>query len=418
MSLSKVLKRHSVVIDDTKKFTIPISGMPKEEPELEPEPEFEPGFKTEIEEGTEKIIEPQPMQWEIIPVQKPEPEAEPENTEEQQPKVPRREYDFEDFNFAEEDVIEEQTAIEEKIQRVAEAEAEELIENARNKSEMIISQAVETAQLIITHTLDNAKMELSNAINAGYSDGFEAGRNESLKIVEPALNKINVLAETINRLQDKMLYEFRDSMFNIISEISKKIVHKEVNEDNHYLVGLFSDAIQNIKAEDFVTVTVAESELTVATRNEKLFLAEIPYIKDFKILSDKNAIKGTMIVETEKTVVDASIYVQLEKVDYFLEQMKENLDIPKTVDDIINQVSLRSIEDQAELLYEDEYGYAAPADYNITDDAENLSAEKNSKANSNIKQKSAVENTQNFDDIDISDEEIMKYFDSPDFNVD
>ena len=400
MDLSKILKKNSIILDDTKKYTIPIPSMPPEEPEIQED--FE---EIEFENYDFREFAQQSQEQGEVPTEDISEEKQPN------PEPPRQEYDFEDFNFSEFPENEEDTVAKELERQREEAElaAAQMIEEAQIKSGELIRNATETAELIITHTLDGAKAELGNAISAGYSDGFETGRHEALKVVEPALNKIGILTETINRLQDKMLYEFRDSMFSMISVIAKKVVHKEIDEDNHYLVALFSDAIQDVKAEEFVTITVAESELTVATRNEKLFLAEIPHIKEnhFKILPDKNETKGTMIVETEKAVVDSSIDAQLERVDYFLAMIKENLDIPKTVDDVISHTSLKNINSQAEMMLEmeaeDGYGDYSGYDENVDNiDSENM-------MDIDI-------NSENEDDI--SDEDIMKYFSGPDFNVD
>lgn len=329
--MSKILKKNIVVVDGAKKYPIPISGKSKEEIEEEETKETE---KTESEDPSE-IKNNADGDASVYP-------AANESGTIQEPD--KYDYNFEDFDFTANPT----DAADRQPSCTKRENAERLIEDAQRKSDEIIEQAMKAAETIINHTLDSAKAELNNAISAGYADGFETGRNESIKVIEPALNKINVLTETITKLQDKMLYEFRDNMFNIISEISSKIVHKEVDENNHYLVGLFSDAIKNVKAEEFVTVTVAESELKIATRNIDLFLAEIPHIKDFKILPDKNSGKGTMIVETAKAVVDASIDVQLENVETLLEQMKENLNIPNTTDDIIKTPSLRSMRERAD----------------------------------------------------------------------
>ena len=432
--MSKILKRSSIVVDNAKKFVIPVSGMPPEESEQElgeisdfvfpvlDMPDFD--APREREQESQTILEENSLpelglvreNREKNIKSKPKPRRKPK-----EPEIWHQEYNFEDFNFSEPepDSISAQQEIE-KRREESELAAAQLFNDARTASEKITKRATQTAELIVTHTLDSAKAELGNAITAGYTDGFETGRNEALKILEPALNKIDVLTETIKRLQDKMLYEFRDGMFSLISEISQKIVHKEVSENNLYLSVLFSDAIQNIKAEEFVTITVAESELTLATRNEKLFLAEIPHIKDFKILPDKNAAKGTMIVETEKTVVDASIDVQLEKVEYLLQQMKENLDIPKTLDDLIDQTYIRSIDNQAGMMadenYEDYENYETAYDNDIDgtgiDNMNNIESQ-DFGFEEDIGFQNAA-NTENSDDI--SDEEIMKYFEDSDFN--
>ena len=434
--MSKVLKRSSIVVDNAKKFVIPVSGMPPEESEPElceisdfvfpvlDMPDFDASHEREQEvQAMPKMPEEKPLPEVELDRENIKPKSKPRRKP-KEPEIWHQEYNFEDFNFSEPDPdsISAQQEIE-KRREESELAAVQLFNDARTASEKITKRATQTAELIVTHTLDSAKAELGNAITAGYTDGFETGRNEALKILEPALNKIDVLTETIKRLQDKMLYEFRDGMFSLISEISQKIVHKEVSENNLYLSVLFSDAIQNIKAEEFVTITVAESELTLATRNEKLFLAEIPHIKDFKILPDKNAAKGTMIVETEKTVVDASIDVQLEKVEYLLQQMKENLDIPKTLDDLIDQTYIRSIDNHAGMMAEENYenyeDYEAAYDNDIDDtgiDDMNNAGLQDFGFEEDIGFQNAANtaNTENSDDI--SDEEIMKYFEDSDFN--
>jgi len=187
------------------------------------------------------------------------------------------------------------------------------------------SQARRTADLIVSHTLETAKSELEGAIARGYSDGFDSGRSEALSVVEPALEKIELLAEAIKQAQDSMLEEFRDEMFNIIAEISQKILRREIDEKDEYLLVLFEDALKDIKAEEFVTVTVSESQAEFALRNIDLFKSKVANIDDFKIIPDKDAGRGTMIVETAKSVADASLEVQLGEVEAILGRMKENL---------------------------------------------------------------------------------------------
>jgi len=199
-----------------------------------------------------------------------------------------------------------------------EAIKKEIIEQAH-------SQARRTADLIVSHTLETAKAELDAAIAKGYSDGFESGRSEALGVVAPALEKIGLLADAVTRAQDSMLEEFRDEIFGIIAEISRKVLHREIDEKDEYLLVLFEDALKDIKAEEFVTVTVGESQAEFALRNIDLFKAQVANIDDFKIIADKDAGRGTMIVETAKSVADASFEVQLGEVEVILERMKEKL---------------------------------------------------------------------------------------------
>ena len=193
--------------------------------------------------------------------------------------------------------------------------------------EEIIAQSHKTAELIINHALESAKIELDNVVSQGYKDGYEDGKEEALKIIEPSLLKINILADAMKKMQDKMFEESQNGMFNIISEISNKILHREINEKDEYLVELFADAVKNMKAEGFVTMTISGAQIDFAMRNIDLFRAEVANISDFKIVPDKNAEKGTMVVETANALADASYVVQQEKINAIISQMRDNLTI-------------------------------------------------------------------------------------------
>jgi flagellar biosynthesis/type III secretory pathway protein FliH len=210
----------------------------------------------------------------------------------------------------------------------ADTDANAITAEARSRAGEIIAQAKQSAELIVSHTLENARLELNSAITQGYTEGFEAGRSEAAGMIAPALEKVGKLSGTVGQMQDEMLDAFKDEMFGMISEISKKIIHREINGNDEYLLTLFEDALKGIKAENQVTVTVSESQAEFAVRNIDLFRSRIAHInaEDFMIVSDRDAPAGTMIVETDKTVADASCEAQLGKIDGVLKQIRANLE--------------------------------------------------------------------------------------------
>lgn len=257
--------------------------------------------------------------------------------------------------------------------------------------EEIIAQAHKTAELIVNHTLETTKSELTNVIAQGYADGFAEGKNEALSVIEPALGKLARLTESITKIQDLMLENFRDGIFSIISEISNKIIHKEISSGDEYLLELFKDAVKSIKVDGFVTVTVSESQVDFVVRNIDLFKAAVSEVKDFRVLSEKDANRGTMIVETAKTMADASYYVQEEKIDAILEEMKNTLVIPQSVEEIEELEKIKS-------MREENLGYLNSLnDYNNYD-GENL----NSQDYENL-ENVYNENLENLSDINIAE---------------
>jgi hypothetical protein len=148
---------------------------------------------------------------------------------------------------------------------------------------------------------------------------------------------------------------------------------------------LFKDAVKSIKVEEFVTLTVSESQIDFATRNTDLFKAAVSNVKDFKIIAEKDANSGTMIVETASSMADASYYVQEEKIDAILEQMKDTLIIPQSAEEIEELEKIKN-------MREENLDYLNSLDYNFE---ENINLENYENIDS--------ENAENLSDINIAE---------------
>ena len=268
----------------------------------------------------------------------------------------------------------------------------------------IIAQARRTAELIVSHTLETTKFEMTNVIAQGYADGFAEGKNEALSVIEPALAKIAALLESVLKVQDLMLDNFRHGIFSIISEISSKIIHKEISSGDEYLMELFNDAVKSIKVEEFVTVTVSDSQVDFVVRNTDIFKSAVSNIADFKIVSEKDASRGTMIVETAKTIADASYYVQEEKIDEIIEQMKDTLIIPQSAEEIAELEKIRRMREE-NLDYLNMQEYQNSENPETPENLENLENIENLENLENIDGQisdSDSENPENLSDINIA----------------
>jgi len=242
-------------------------------------------------------------------------------------------------------------------------------------AEETIAQAQKTAELIVNHTLDTTKIEMTNVISQAYAEGFSEGRAEAVSIIEPAMRKIAALMDSVTGIQDLMLENFKDGMFSIISGISSKIIHREIESNDKYLIELFNDAVKSIKIEEFVTVTVSESQVDFAVRNADLFKAAVSNVSDFKVIADADALRGTMIVETARAIADSSYYVQHEKIDEVIAAMRDTLIIPQSAEEIAELEKIQAMREEnlgyLNYEYNDPYNnYAGQQDYQ---DAQNLS---------------------------------------------
>ena len=319
MNLSKLLKNRSVVIGQT--YEVPIHRY-----EAEYYEEHEDESEEEAADGGD---EEQAAEERVSDAARRQAAALQKEREREQRERERARQEAQLKNLANQVLEEHSTQTQEKV--------------AGLLSDEIVAQAHKTAELIVNHTLEATRFEMTNVIAQGYADGFAEGKNEALSVIEPALAKLAVFFESMASIQDLMLENFKDGMFSIISEISSKLIHRNISSGDEYLIELFNDAVKSIKVEEFVTVTVSESQVDFAVRNADLFKAAVSHVQDFKIVSDKEASRGTMIVETARTIADSSVYVQEEKIDEILAQMRDTLIIPQSAEEIEELEKIKSM---------------------------------------------------------------------------
>jgi len=203
--------------------------------------------------------------------------------------------------------------------------SQEIIEEASRNAAEIVLKANTAAETVILNTIARANRELEEAIRAGFEAGSIAGKAEITEKIPPALENISNVTNALIEAEDELFESFRDDMFSVIGEILRKVINKEMRDNDDYLLYLFTEATNNIKIKDFVKLTVCDQEHSLAIRHREKFLRIIGNIPDFQIISDPDSPLGTCVVESAKAIADSGIERQLEKITDMIEELKNSI---------------------------------------------------------------------------------------------
>lgn len=189
-------------------------------------------------------------------------------------------------------------------------------------------------------TLDELEAIRQDAYNEGFStgekDGFHAGQLKAKQEADVVLaGKVAVLEQLMTQLfapiaeQDQQLER---ALVQLVSQMSREVIRRELLADSSQLTQVLREALKllpmgagNVR----IHINPQDFELVKALRER--------HEENWRILEDEQLQPGGCRVESEHSLIDASIETRLDlALKQLFEQQREQLSNPPTADQILD----------------------------------------------------------------------------------
>ncbi len=199
--------------------------------------------------------------------------------------------------------------------RTSEIERERvaIIENANAYVKNMTDEAKNSTAAVIERATKECGILKEKAKADGFKEGFEEGKKQAENKAKNYLEEISSLLGEINAHKNAYYIsnelELRETLFSLV----QKVTMQEIETKPQIIENIISDAAKNFRNSDYIKISLAKGEVSRTIKTDaKLIKKLIPYIKevDIEILSD--AEDGTVILDNNNEIVDASVPTQLE----------------------------------------------------------------------------------------------------------
>ena len=253
----------------------------------------------------------------------------------------------------------------------AQLEAQEILNNAKNEVDQLISktneeldlekikvlqEAQKNADEILTSANENSKKEAQDLIehskediekarieatNDGYKDGYKDGLEKIQEELEEKIKKFDKFCQQQYEIKEKIIKSASRDILDLITNISKKILLKEI--DSTTLDKIIKSSISLLEKKENINIIVSEKyakllfELQQKTLEEEteLRFEDFKHYDNFNIIYNSKFDDDTIIIENLKERLDASIKTQL---DVIIRDIYENSQNGKIdVEEYINE---------------------------------------------------------------------------------
>jgi len=159
------------------------------------------------------------------------------------------------------------------------------------------------------------QQEIETRIQAAYQQGHaaaEAAANQrAAQRMEPAVAALNKLIQELSAVRKRFRAEAEQDTVKLAIAIGRRVLHRELATDPEAILGLVIAAFQKLNARETQRLRISPDDAAVIQDNR----ARLDLPPGLELVPDPSLTQGSVIFETSRGELDASVDTQLAEID-------------------------------------------------------------------------------------------------------
>ena len=220
------------------------------------------------------------------------------------------------------DSLQMQMKILDERQRALEIDYKQKLAELEDKQQDIINKAQQQASGIIS----SARAEAEGIKIEAYRVGFTEGKVDARAELENAIETFKQLIDSLNKHKDALYIQNEKQIYDLIYEVVEKITNSKLQSNKDVIFNIVKQASKAFRNSDYVKISLASCDISTEVITDKDFINQIcSGILDVEIELLKDAKSGTVILDNNSVIIDASVETQLDFIKEVLKAGKENI---------------------------------------------------------------------------------------------
>jgi flagellar assembly protein FliH len=156
-----------------------------------------------------------------------------------------------------------------------------------------------------------AEQRVREAHAAGLREGEAAGRQRAAAELTPAIDRLARAIEEIGGLRSRLRAEAEADLVQLSLAIARRVLMREIAIDPEALHGLILGALKKLSGQEITRVKVHPSHVALLTES----LRQNSAGAKVEVIADPGREVGSMIFETPRGNLDASVESQLQEIE-------------------------------------------------------------------------------------------------------
>jgi flagellar assembly protein FliH len=146
---------------------------------------------------------------------------------------------------------------------------------------------------------------------AGLREGEAAGRQRASAEIQPVIDRMARSIEEIGGLRARLRAEAEADLVQLSLAIARRVLRRELAIDPEALHGLILGALEKLRGQEISRVRVHPAHVSLLTES----LRQNSAAAKVEVVADPSRTVGTVIFETQRGNLDASVDSQLQEIE-------------------------------------------------------------------------------------------------------
>lgn len=156
--------------------------------------------------------------------------------------------------------------------------------------------------------------DLDNRISEAFNNGLKEGKELAERGLVNVFRALRASSETIHNLRDKVFRESEDELINLVMQVARKVIIREVSDDRSILAAVIQNALTGLSAREEITVRINPEDYLLATSGRDELLHKELLSERLLLKPDPSVSSGFCLVDTAMGTIDASLEGQMDQI--------------------------------------------------------------------------------------------------------
>jgi flagellar assembly protein FliH len=156
-----------------------------------------------------------------------------------------------------------------------------------------------------------AQRREQQALEAGIRKGEEEARRRFTAEIQEISRRVARSLEDLMAARGRMRRRMEEDVVKLAVAIAKRILHRELSVDPEALAGVVKAALERVDLRDVDLLRAHPADAGMLQQA----LSELPLAGKIQVDGDPSLARGSLILETRRGFLDASVATQLEEID-------------------------------------------------------------------------------------------------------
>ncbi len=202
----------------------------------------------------------------------------------------------------------------------ANKDAQEILDSATNKAKNLEQQTKKESEKLIESSKEEIEKAKIDATNEGYKDGYQDANQKIQEELEEKIENLETFCNNQYEIRNKVLKSASKDILDIIINISRKILHKEI--DANILDKIIKSTILLFEKKENINIILSEKYAKLLFEIQKKSLTKdiefefenFKQYEGFNIIYNPKFDEDTIIIDNLKERFDASINSQMDTI--------------------------------------------------------------------------------------------------------